>query len=165
MRRYCTHLIRPLAERRVIFLLLALSLFSFLTMGCVYESESNIPPSPVYYQVDFNSSAGKALIAPGGYLRVERVELANSAIGYGGLLIIHSLLQNNVYYAYDLSCPYERKREIKIFFNDRYEAECPECKSRFSIQYGDGSPLSEPAHTPLRRYVVQTSPQGLTVHN
>lgn len=165
MQKHCSYIRRLLGKRRGTALLLASSLLSSLLVGCLYESESTIPPYPVYYQVDFSSSIGKALISPGGYLRVEHTEVAHSAIGYGGLLIIHSLQGNNTFYAYDLSCPYERKREVKIFFNDRYEGECPQCKSRFSIQYGDGSPLSEPARTPLRRYSVHPSPQGLTVRN
>lgn len=157
---------RLLVGRRIALpLLSAFGLFLYLSSSCIYQTESPIPPHPVYYQVDFSSSVGKALIPPGGHLRVERTETANSAIGYGGLLIIHSLLQNGVYYAYDLSCPHERKRAVKVFVNEQYEAECPECKSRFSIQYGDGSPVAPPAQTPLRRYNVQSSSQGVTVRN
>lgn len=153
--------LKILLPRAVSLALLPLSLLS----SCIYQTESPIPNAPVYYQVDFASAQGKALIPPGGYLRVERLEIAQSAIGYGGLLIFHSLDEMQSYYAYDLACPHESKREVRLMVNSTYEAECPTCHSRFSILYGDGSPLAPPARLPLRRYAVKVTEKGITVRN
>ncbi len=136
-----------------------------ITSSCVYESFSPIPSYPVYCEIDFSSSKGKDLLPQGGYVRILNREVERSAIGFGGLLVIHSLGDNGAYYAYDLACPKERDAEILLVVNKAYEAECPKCKSRFSIQFGDGSPIAPPADKPLRTYQVTHTGRGLLIRN
>lgn len=114
----------------------------------------------MYYELDLYSAVAKPLLTPGGYVSILQPAIAQSALGYGGLLVIRSTLEDpssSGYYAYDLSCPVENERETRLFVNERLEAECPLCKSTYSILYGGGAPTggqSQFALTSYRTYRV-----------
>lgn len=88
--------------------------------------------------------------------------MANSATGFGGVLLIGGTdpftSDPNVPLAYDLSCPVERKRDIRVVIDDAtLEAVCPLCDSHYNVINGGGGPVSGPALTGqvkygLRRY-------------
>lgn len=75
----------------------------------------------------------------------------NSATGYGGILLINGfdpVLGDQGPLAYDMSCPVERQRNIRVWIvpdSETYEVECQECHSRYNVVEGIGAPLSEPA--------------------
>lgn len=64
--------------------------------------------------------------------------------GYGGLLLVADIIGE--LHAYDLSCPYERKQNVRVAVSDEeLVARCPTCGSSFDIYQNYGNPLSGPA--------------------
>lgn len=82
--------------------------------------------------------------------------------GYGGVLLISGVnpftLEAGVPLAYDLSCPVERKPEIRISIQSDGlvpVAVCPKCGSHYDVVERGGSPISGVAvgeNVGLRRY-------------
>lgn len=144
---------------------LYLGITLLLLPSCGVDVHSTVPDAPVYYEIDFASSEAASLRQPSGYLRIEERSIENSAIGFGGLLVVHSMLENGVYYAYDLACPHEVSADVLLFVNDQLEAECPQCHSTYSILYGGGGPTGGPTKAPLRSYATQRTSRGLLIYN
>lgn len=73
----------------------------------------------------------------------------NSATGYGGVLLIggQDVFSGDVGpLAYDLSCPVERMRNIRVYVDENtFEAICPDCGSHYNAVEGNGAPISGPA--------------------
>jgi len=69
---------------------------------------------------------------------------AYSLPGYSGLLVINtgSTFTPTPYAAFDLCCPNEGIKNIRIIPTDDGTAMCPECKSTFDILNGSGMALS-----------------------
>lgn len=66
--------------------------------------------------------------------------------GFGGVLLVGDINGNPV--AYDLSCPVERKADIRVRVDrSANNAYCPVCGSRYDIFNNLGHPLSGPAST------------------
>lgn len=93
-----------------------------------------------------------------GYVLINRHLNVSEVIGVGGLLLFHSAFED-VYYAFDLTCPYcyQHTRKVEeIGMNDTFSAVCSVCKSEFSgVQYGSPAASAGPANKenlPLRRY-------------
>lgn len=64
--------------------------------------------------------------------------------GFGGVLLVGDLYGNPM--AYDLSCPFEAKPDIRVVVdNEILDAECPHCHSTYDIFGGQGRPTSGPA--------------------
>lgn len=64
--------------------------------------------------------------------------------GFGGILLVGDLFGNPL--AYDLSCPYEVKPDIRVAINpDTHDAACPVCGSTYDVFGGQGRPLSGPS--------------------
>lgn len=148
-------------------IILASWLFSlgWLLVGCSETIESSVPNLPVYYPLDFTSALAKPLLAPGGSIRITERLIERSAIGFGGLLVVHSLLEPHTYYAYDLACAHEANAEIQLYMNEKIEAVCPACGSTYSVLYGGGAPTSGVAQKPLRSYRITPISQGILIHN
>lgn len=82
--------------------------------------------------------------------------------GFGGVLLIGGMDafsgDTNVPLAYDLSCPVECKRDIRVHVEtERFEAVCAVCGSHYDVTTGAGRALSGPAadsrpRLGLRRY-------------
>lgn len=124
------------------------------------------PLRPVHYPIYFLSAEGRALVPVGGYLRITRPSTATSAIGFGGILVIHGFAGSGTadyYYAYDLACPNELDPAVSLTVSDKLEAVCPQCHSRYSIVYGGGTPIDGPAHSPLLPYRVLPIDGGLLI--
>ena len=136
--------------------IMLLSLMTLLLLGCQGEVQYATPLRPVHYPIYFVSAEGRALIAVG----------ATSAIGFGGILVIHGFAGSGMadyYYAYDLACPKELDPTNALLVNDKLEAVCPKCHSRFSIVYGGGTPVQGPAQSPLLPYRVLPIDGGLLI--
>ncbi|MCD7848638.1 MAG: hypothetical protein LUH63_02190 [Parabacteroides sp.] len=69
---------------------------------------------------------------------------------------------NTTYYAFDLCCPHEAKRNIIIEPNNTGTAICPECGTEFDIAAygGSGAPVKGVSKYPLRRYTVSSMSAG-----
>ena len=146
--------------------IMLLSLMTLLLLGCQGEVQYATPLRPVHYPIYFASAEGRALIPVGGYLRITKPSTAISAIGFGGILVIHGFAGSGTadyYYAYDLACPKELDPTNALLVNDKLEAVCPKCHSRFSIVYGGGTPVQGPAQSPLLPYCVLPIDGGLLI--
>lgn len=104
----------------------------------------------------------KDLGEPSGYHYTE-----GTYTGYGGVLLIGGMDPFNndtdVPLAYDLSCPVECKRNIRVYIDpESLEAVCPTCGSRYDVTMQGGAAVSGSAynHKPrygLRRYLCVPS--------
>lgn len=86
-------------------------------------------------------------------------------IGYAGLLIV-SDATGTVFYAYDLCCPYEDDRNIRVIPGTDGKAECPVCNSVYVTMFGDsglgfGTPEKGPSKEPLQSYMVSFYQQNV----
>lgn len=96
--------------------------------------------------------------------------VANTSTGYGGVLLVCGFnpftLEAAVPLAFDLSCPVERKPDVRVRMqtDDLLPyAVCPECGSHYNVVEGGGAPTSGPALSKkygLRRYECTSSPYG-----
>lgn len=143
--------------KRFIFLSLILSIIS-----CSKIVESSVPNAPVFFHLDLRF-ADKDLVGAYNYKTFTSGRESGEAVGYGGLLIFCGV--ENQYYAFDLSCPHEASRTIRVEPNDIGQAKCPKCGTVFDLTYGIGNPVEGIAETTLRRYSVTTSGQQLVVTN
>lgn len=79
-------------------------------------------------------------------------------IGYAGLLIVSDAIGSSIY-AYDLCCPYEDDRNIRVIPRADGKAECPVCNSVFVTMFGNsglgfGTPEKGPSKESLQSYPV-----------
>lgn len=109
----------------------------------------------------------KSLRQPAGFAYLER-----SMTGYGGVLLINGLdyrINEVAPLAYDLSCPVERQRDIRVKVDpDTFEAICSECGSKYDVTMAAGAPVSGPAasdHYALRQYNCVPNGTGYIVVN
>lgn len=84
-----------------------------------------------------------------------------SGTGYGGVLLIEGMdpfsAVTAVPLAYDLSCPVERKADIRVKIDpDTYVAVCPECKSTYDVTMQRGAPISGEAATGKYKYALKS---------
>ena len=102
---------------------------------------------------------------PSGYPYTDRM-----ATGFGGILLINGVnpytTEAGVPLAYDLSCPYERKPDIRVKMQTDGmvpEAVCPDCGSHYNVLEAGGVATSGPAkteHLGMTRYQVLASRTG-----
>lgn len=139
------------------FLLLFLAFSS-----CVKEQPRNsLPYAPVNFKIDVLTDK----IDFFSYATFEHPRLADEYVGYGGLLVFTD--QNGSVFAYDLCCPHEKNRAIKVKPNNAGEAVCAVCGSKFDIMTGGlGFVKSGPSTSPLQSYsVLQVSDIVYRVRN
>ncbi len=146
---------------------LSISLIAALLLvaGCDRLDNQRIPPAPV--NITFATVGDWNVQGIGGaldYKRFIKEQLlppdyhysALSATGFGGILLAGDV--NGEPVAYDLSCPVECKRDVRIFVDaEAMVAECPKCHSTYDIFSLGGHPLSGQAARDgfgLRRYNV-----------
>ncbi|MCC8146724.1 MAG: hypothetical protein LIO93_09885 [Bacteroidales bacterium] len=81
---------------------------------------------------------------------------ATDKLGYGGVLVINGYItEGNInLYAFDLACPVEIDREIKIVPDNSGNAACPQCKEVYNIGSGTGIPTKGISKHALRKYNV-----------
>ena len=146
---------------------LSISLIAALLLvaGCDRLDNQRIPPAPV--NITFATVGDWNVQGIGGaldYKRFIKEQLlppdyhysALSATGFGWILLAGDV--NGEPVAYDLSCPVECKRDVRIFVDaEAMVAECPKCHSTYDIFSLGGHPLSGQAARDgfgLRRYNV-----------
>lgn len=166
-------------------LLSLITLLSVLT-ACNQIDDDRIPSLPVYINLSgqgmWNSYgvAGTGIsryfinwqgnVSPSGFSYN-----ANTYVGFGGVLLIGGIdpfTTESVPLAYDLSCPVECSRTVRVGVDpDNLEAVCPECGSHYNVVTAGGSPVAGPALTGkykygLRRYTCEpTQLGGYIIHN
>ena len=140
--------------------IIALSLL-FTFAACVDETDrSTIPFAPVNFTVDllgYDHILNNALSYKVFTEKDRRVD--SDRFGFAGLLVVADVT-GNALFAYDLCCPYEDSKIIKVEPRSDGKAECPECGSIFRTIFGLGTPESGPATEPLQIYRVLPLQEG-----
>ena len=132
---------------RTFFTIVLLSAFS-----CTNEAPRfTVPYARVYFQIDVNGLDSDLSFFD--YKVFTQGRTLGEQTGYGGLLVFRTA--EGTIFAYDLCCPHEDNREIKVSPTDNGKAVCPKCGSVFVTMYGLGTPESGPAKEPLQRYTVR----------
>lgn len=138
-----------------------------LFIGCTDESpRQTIPYAPVNVQIDLNG-LDYTLRNPLSYkVFTEKDRRTDEErFGYSGVLVV-SDAAGAALYAYDLCCPHEKKREVRVVPEDNGTATCPTCGTVFVTLYGLGTPEKGPASRPLQCYrVISTAPGVYRVIN
>ena len=132
-----------------------LLLFSLLFHGCGEAVEPSVPPSPVYYNLFLQDARHRALLTPGGIVRIMEPSTAQERVGRAGIGVVRSIEQESTFYAFDLQCPVETT-EIVSLEVENSRLVCPRCRSAFEVLQGTGRPDEGIAQSPLRRYTVRT---------
>lgn len=134
-------------------------LLTALLTGC--NDESSIPDAPVYVERNLLSEA-QALRTTGGYVEIIAGSKVSDRLGYGGILIYHTL--SDEICAFDMSCPVEKSRTIRAHIDETgIYATCEGCGSRYNVSYGSGAPISGSAKEGLKKYEVRTTGTTITV--
>lgn len=120
---------------------------------------SPIPSVPVSYTLHILRDAPQ-LMTPGNSIAITEPNKQGQYIGYGGLLICYGL--DDKYYAFDLSCPHEHRRDVRVEV-DMIFATCPECGSQFDVGFGSGFCNKGESKYPLKRYTVTRTGDYLRV--
>ena len=132
-----------------------LAIFVFILASCKRIDDNRIPP--VNVNIVFNTPGMWAAYGVGGaldhrsFIRTTTMKVpadfpytVSTYTGYGGVLLV-----GNMYgfpEAYDLSCPFEAKPDIRIEVNDdTHDAACKICGSVYDVFFGQGRPVSGPA--------------------
>lgn len=126
------------------------------------NEESPVPKYTVSFSIDYRIYA-PILDTQGGYYTIIKPTEYGQYLGYSGLLIFHGF--DDRFYAFDLCCPYECEREIRIVPEATGRATCPECGSEYDIGFGTGRPTKGPSTKFLRRYNVTVSGSLIRVTN
>lgn len=140
-----------------------------LSTGCDSIDENRIPAYPV--QIVLNNPGLWNTYGVAGYgqhrefIRQTGTPanfqfLETTYTGYGGVLLIMGMnpfsAGDIVPLAYDLSCPYECKENIRVAIDDEtLEAICPVCGSHYDVTISGGSPTAGPALTGTVKYALQ----------
>lgn len=156
-----------------------LILFLFITVvSCHPLDDDRVPYAPV--NIPFATDAMWEIYGVTGALQHKRFIIVDGVpagypytsltyTGFAGVLLCGDIMGNPV--AYDLSCPVERSKTVRIMVDDEAaNAYCPVCHSVYDVFSNYGSPLAGEAARngwALRRYGVGPGLQGekWLVHN
>ena len=128
-----------------------------LVVSCGKVNVSNIPYARVYLELDL-SFKDKDLVGALNFKEFTSTANQNygTQLGYSGVLVVcgFNSYGNTQYYAYDLCCPYEANKNIKVQADNTGWAECPKCGTKYEIAYGSGTPSDGPSEFALTRFDV-----------
>lgn len=148
----------------------------FLAITCAFGAcESNyvssIPNYPVSMRINLTNEYPTFKNSTNQYLLFTDRELERDRVGYGGILLCSGIMLddygNSVYYAYDLSCPYEADQKVRVspMEDGLGKVKCEKCGTEYNVGYGFGDPdtKSGPSKEILKRYRVVVNGDLLTV--
>ncbi|GHT11919.1 hypothetical protein FACS189415_0100 [Bacteroidia bacterium] len=132
--------------------ILSLIVFVCLAFSCDETIYSTIPYAPVNLLLNLDFADNK-LNANLAYEEVTQARIASDRIGFGGILVINGMgVEPLNLFAYDLACPVEAQRNIKIKPDNTsapgaeipmaMTATCPKCGAVYNIVNGYGTPQS-----------------------
>lgn len=123
-----------------------------LPCACHDTYISSIPNYPVYLEI--NISTEYPHFVPSNiysYLIFEEQRYLTDKIGYAGVLVF--IGGDEKYYAFDLACPNEAKRTVKVEMDGIF-AVCPECGEAYDLSSGLGVPTKGICTEGLKRYAT-----------
>lgn len=128
--------------------------------SCDKKYNSDIPYASVNFIIDLRYE-DKDLVGILSHKEFTSPRKGNDLIGYSGILVVCGF--DNIYYAYDLCCPHEAKKSIKITANDDGTATCSTCGTKYDIGYGSGAPVEGVSKYRLRVFNVTPNGQELYI--
>ncbi|MCD7976884.1 MAG: hypothetical protein LUG51_06905 [Tannerellaceae bacterium] len=144
--------------KKFFFLTLVFAIFS-----CNTGEQPDIFGYRVNLNVDLSSYQYRDLKNLYSYKIVTSPLYDGEYCGFAGILLYHG--SQDIYYAYELACPYEAKKNITIEIAENgLNAECPQCGSIYSLDAG-GLRVDGPTTYNLTRYQVISTSTGFTVRN
>lgn len=139
------------------FFSIIFSAYLCILISCVDEVQPyTIPFAPVYFNIDINGLDSD--LTHFAHKTFTRGRTVGEQVGYAGLLIFRDA-QGEIF-AYDLCCPHEDDKNIRVEPTDNGKAVCPKCGTVFVTMYGLGSVESGVANQSLQRYNVSKSSRG-----
>lgn len=134
--------------------ILLFSALSVAMLSCHRIDDDRLPPAPVNIVFNEGQWAVYGVAGPTDTQRFVRTlsmtepagfpYTASTYTGFGGVLLAVDYNNNPV--AYDLSCPFEARADIRVAVDRQHlDARCPECGSTYDIFGGYGRPLSGPS--------------------
>lgn len=133
-----------------------ITVFWLILSGCNENYVSSIPDYSVSLELNLTASYPTFKNSVNECLLFEKPVKVTDRVGYGGVIVYTGFDTN--YYAFDMACPYEAKRTVKVRPNGTGQAVCDSCKSVYDISYGIGNPVEGPSREVLKRY--KTALQG-----
>lgn len=118
-------------------------MLSIVLQGCgKTESISRIPESRVSLQLNIDYHRLTEPLTGRSFTSVNGLT-ANTFLGFGGVLVYYGLALDGGFHhhAYDLACPVEVDRTVRVSIFESVKARCAKCGSTFDIQYGGGVPI------------------------
>lgn len=143
-----------------IFTYFIVLILAFCFVGCDDTYKSSIPNVPVNLKINLTSEEPLFKNSANKYLLIKTRDYEYDRIGYGGILIYSSIdfddSGKTKYYSFDMACPYEADRNIKVYpKEDAFgQVVCEKCGSVYEIGYGFGNPSSGPSKEPLKKYHI-----------
>lgn len=127
-----------------------------MACGCSKVDDDRIPAMPVSINLADAGLWNVYGVSGTGIWRIFVKELgepsgfhyqANTYTGFGGVLLFGGIDPTDgtpVPLAYDLACPVECRRDVRVFIDtdSKLEAVCPECGSHYDVMTGNGMPVS-----------------------
>lgn len=144
-------------------LFIATVFFAMLLSGCNNRVDNtSVPYAVVNFQIDVSMAGSDNQLREGmaGNSKVfDELHPAFHSAAYGsygvsGVVVVRAI--DDKLYAFDLCCPHEGKRDIRLAV-DGFFATCGNCGSSFEIGNGTGYVNKGPSKQPLKRYNVYGS--------
>ncbi len=136
---------------RALLSVVAGALIAAAALSCDHLDDDRVPLHPV--NISFTTVADWDIYGVSGaltwrqFIKSERKPsgfpyTAMTYTGFGGVLLVGDVLGNPR--AYDLSCPVERRVDVRVAIDpdDEYLAVCPKCGSRYNVFSLAGHPVS-----------------------
>ncbi len=138
--------------------------------GCDDSYVSSIPSYPVSLQLYLTSTYPNFKYSTNQFLLFEKRINETDRIGYGGILVCSGVdfddSGNTIYYAFDMACPYEAKKDVRVYpvKDGLGQVKCEKCGSVYNVGYGRGDPASGPATEILKQYKTSLSGDVLYIY-
>ncbi|MDH6534135.1 hypothetical protein D0T51_04360 [Parabacteroides sp. 52] len=120
-----------------------------ILLSCSKTIEDPLPYAPVYFNIDLRTWDSD-LIGATNYKIFTQARLDKETTGYSGIFVVCGF-DGQQHYAYDLCCPHEAQRSIKVEPTDAGTAICPQCKTIYETGNGFGNPLEGVSQYRLRK--------------
>jgi hypothetical protein len=154
----------PVRSKLILFLILASAMAGFTS--CKKAKNDVIPTVYVDFYISLNDPLFLDLLTPLTFAYVDATtnNMGQSAAGYDGNGIIIFNYNDEQFFAYDRTCPYDyevNKKSVKINVVDFFLGVCPECGTKYDLTSG-GVPHSGVGRYQLKNY--RAGFNGLLVH-
>jgi nitrite reductase/ring-hydroxylating ferredoxin subunit len=133
--------------------------------GCYDNYVSSIPNYRVSLQLNLTSTYPTFKNNPNQFLIFETPPKYGESVGFGGI-IIYAGVNPDEYFAFDLACPYEATKTIKVVPSDYFgRVICETCGSVYEISSSGAFPIEGPSKEPLKQYKASLQGDWLHIFN